>query len=93
VQKRECITIQELYDEVHAERSFAPRIVGTHAGAWRRVPADFRSMSVGDVRAIHVENVLAGISAFSVRQTRSWSSSTCCRSRGTPGGNRGEDGL
>jgi integrase len=56
-------TLQELYDEVHAARQFAPKTVETHTAVWKHVPEGVRRAPISAIDAPAVDRVLARVKA------------------------------
>lgn len=54
-------TLQELYEEVHAIRRYAPSTTSMHATAWKHVPDAVRRTPISAVDAAVVERVLSAV--------------------------------
>lgn len=61
------MTLQELYEEINAERSYAPSTTSMRAVAWRHVPARVRALPLNAIDARVVERVLADVAAPAMR--------------------------
>lgn len=61
------MTLQALYDRVHAELPYAPATVQLHATLWRTLPADMKRRQVRRVTSRSIDDALRKIAAPTMR--------------------------